>query len=84
VEYPLEGEAVAQPAYTLCIAVARGTADAVEVSIDQGGWLACREGLGLWWFDWSGYEKGDHELTARTRTAGGIVIASDPRRFRVE
>ena len=84
VEYPCQGEAIARPSYTLRIAVAPGSADAVEVSIDQGAWLPCREGLGLWWYDWSGYAQGEHEITARTHTAGGGYAASTPCRFRVE
>lgn len=83
VEYPRQGEVVAQPSYTLRISVAPGQADAVEVSIDQGAWLPCREGLGLWWYDWSGYAQGEHELTARTHTVGGVYSASIPCRFRV-
>ena len=84
VEYPRQDEVIAQPHYTLRISVAPGQADAVEVSIDQGAWLPCREGLGLWWYDWSGYSRGAHELTARTHTADGVYASSTPCRFRVE
>jgi hypothetical protein len=83
VEYPCQGELIAQPSYTLRISVALEQPDAVEVSIDHGAWLPCREGLGLWWYDWSGYAKGGHEIMARTYTAGGVYAVSVPCRFTV-
>lgn len=83
VEFPAEGDIVAGPYYTFQISTVPGS-NGVEVSIDKGDWKPCREALGLWWHDWSGYEKGAHELTARTRTGDGIAISSGPRRFLVE
>lgn len=82
VHCPSEGEVVALPAYAFHIVAATGV-ESVEVSIDQGEWLPCREALGLWWFDWSGYEKGQHELVARARITGGISAGSSPRLFSV-
>ena len=85
VEYPRQGEAIARPSYTLRVAVPPGEGiDVVEVAIDGGPWLACREGLGLWWYDWSGYAPGEHEVAARTRLPGGTYAAAAPCRFRVE
>lgn len=80
---PSEGDVVARPSYTFHIAAASG-ADGVEVSIDQGDWIPCREALGLWWYDWSGFDKGDHEIGARSRMGDGISINSAPRRFSVD
>lgn len=80
VECPREGEAIAGPCYSFHIAAAPGTMG-VEVSVDQGGWMPCREALGLWWFDWSGFDKGDHELTARALIGDGISASSSPRLF---
>lgn len=82
VECPREGEVIAQSDYAFHIVAAPGVMG-VEVSIDQGGWAPCREALGLWWYDWSGYDKGDHELAARARISGGISVSSSPRRFTV-
>jgi hypothetical protein len=84
VEYPRLGEVIVPPSYTLRISTASRPTDAVEVSIDHGAWLPCREGLGLWWYDWSGFSEGEHELTARVRTADGICAASAPCRFSVK
>ena len=82
VECPSEGEAVARPDFTVHI-VAMSGAQGVDVSIDQGEWMPCRESLGLWWYDWSGYVKGAHVLLARTRMADGVITNSAPRRFSV-
>ncbi|HAH06507.1 MAG TPA: hypothetical protein DCM05_08270 [Elusimicrobia bacterium] len=83
IEYPQEGEAVSHPTYTFQIQVAEG-ARHVRLSIDGGPWLACRESLGLWWFDWHGYGPGEHEARARIEKPGEFVMHSDLRRFRVD
>lgn len=80
VECPGEAAVIARPSYTIHIAAGPG-ADSVQVSIDHGDWLPCREALGLWWYDWSGFEKGPHELSARSRAGEGIPTDSAPRRF---
>ena len=83
VECPGEGDVIARPSYTFNIAAARG-AESVEVSIDKGSWMPCREALGIWWYDWSGFEKGEHQLVARTRVGGVVKTLSAPRRFSVD
>ncbi len=83
VECPREGEIVSPPSYTFRIAATPG-ADHVVVSIDQGVWKPCREALGVWRYDWSGYGKGRHDLVARCRRGGAIATYSDLRRFSVE
>jgi hypothetical protein len=83
VEYPSEGAVIARPSYAFHIAATPGAAG-VEVSIDEGDWMPCREAVGLWWYDWSGFENGEHELTARAHMGGGISTRSAPRRFLVE
>jgi hypothetical protein len=80
VECPGEGDAIARPSYTFKISATYGV-DGVEVSIDQGEWLPCRESLGFWWYDWSGFDAGEHELTARSSLANGMTTNSAPRLF---
>ncbi|MFI5346059.1 MAG: hypothetical protein ACHQ51_06765 [Elusimicrobiota bacterium] len=80
IECPCEGETISRPAFTFHIAAMSG-AQGVDVSIDAGEWLPCREALGLWWYDWSGYESGAHVLLARTRMADGVAAVSSPREF---
>jgi hypothetical protein len=77
IEYPKHGESIGSREYTLRIA-GPANVEAVDVSIDQGPWLACRGEVGYWWYDWSGYSDGDHELIARTRAANGRWRMSAP------
>ena len=83
VEYPGEGEVIAHKSYTFHIAASPG-AVGVEIAIDQGDWISCREASGLWWYDWSAFEKGDYEVVARVRMCDGITADSAPRRFSVD
>lgn len=83
VEFPREGESVSSPGYTIRVAAAKGTTRA-EVSIDGGPWRACREALGLWWFDWEGYAPGERKISARAWRSDGEMDFSAPRRCLVE
>lgn len=80
IEYPMQDEAIASPEYTFRIG-APASAAGVDVSIDQGPWLACRKAAGYWWHDWSGYDDGEHEIIARTRGENGRWRLSMPHEF---
>lgn len=82
VDYPQAGETIAYPQYTARVA-ASATATAVDVSIDKGPWQPCRQELGLWWYDWSGYASGDHEIVARTKGRNGRWLISPSNRFKI-
>lgn len=82
IEYPRSGETVVSPTYTLRIA-APAAVEAVDVSIDQGPWRRCRKDVGHWWYDWSGYADGEHEIIARTRGRNGRWLMSAPRELLV-
>ena len=82
VKWPCEGNVIAQPGYTFHIE-AGPEAQEVEVSINMGNWLPCRKANGVWWYDWSGYAKGDYELEARCRSDQGVSTLSSLRRFSV-
>ena len=77
---PHEDETISPQSYTIQVATADPAAG-VDVSIDQGDWRPCREALGLWWFDWAGYDPGEHEVTARLRAQDGRKTSSEPRIF---
>lgn len=81
VDYPQEGEAIASATYTFRIA---GSASSVEAAIDGEEWRPCRRAAGYWWYDWSGYDLGRHQLLIRARPAGGEEFVFRTRRFRVE
>lgn len=83
VSYPSERETIAHPSYTFQVA-AVGQAAAVELSIDREDWRPCRDAVGLWWFDWSGYGSGEHEAVARLRRPDGTTRLSEPRVFEVK
>ncbi len=68
-DYPQKGELVISRQYTLRFSAPEG-APMVEVSIDGGDWRPCRFAVGHWWFDWEGYDEGDHLLRARSAKDG--------------
>ncbi|MFI5363441.1 MAG: hypothetical protein ACHQ49_15855 [Elusimicrobiota bacterium] len=80
VDFPRQGETIASDAYTFRIS-APGDVQKVEVAIDQAEWRPCRQSAGYWWSDWSGYENGEHEITARLVTAEGRAISAEPHEF---
>ncbi|MDE2313845.1 MAG: hypothetical protein KGL04_06700 [Elusimicrobia bacterium] len=79
-DYPQEGEIITSSCYTFRIAP-RVAAIGVDISIDQGPWAPCRESVGYWWYDWSGYAAGQHQASVRVRTADGRLVPSDIRQF---
>ncbi len=83
VAYPQENETISHPEYTMQVATSE-PASGVEVCVDQEEWRPCREGLGLWWFDWGGYGSGEHEVVARRRGLDGATETSEPRVFFVK
>ena len=78
IEYPQQDETIVSPQYTLRVA-APASVEALDVSIDQGPWLACRKDVGYWWYDWSGFSDGEHEIIARVRGQNGRWRMSAPR-----
>lgn len=81
VDYPQENERVTSNVYSFRIGVAPQAAK-VEVSIDGGPWLACRNASGYWWHDWICFSPGDHQLVARAFLADGSSAKSKPRAFK--
>ncbi len=83
IDYPQPKDVVLSTAYTMRIG-AVDRVDAVEVSVDGGPWQSCRSAVGYWWFDWSGYMAGRHELSARGRRSDGREVSTSQRQFSVE
>ena len=82
VDYPQRGERVVSREYAFRVsAEEKGS---VEVSIDEGAWLPCRQAAGFWWRDWSGYGAGPHSVIARISLHKGRRSLSDQRDFIVE
>lgn len=80
IEFPPQDETITSAQYTFRIAAPESAAG-VDVSIDQGPWLACRHTAGYWWHDWTGYDDGEHEIIARTRGESGRWRLSTPHEF---
>ena len=74
IDYPKSGEIITVPKYTLRIN-AKG-ATRVEACIDDLPWTPCRSAVGYWWYDWSGYNPGKHQINVRTYRTDGTVVAS--------
>lgn len=83
VEYPRHNETITSDRYTFRIAAMPGVRR-VEVSIDEGRFEPCRQSDGAWWFDWSGYVPGDHEIAARMQLPNGHFYTTENRYFTVE
>jgi hypothetical protein len=75
VKFPRAGETVIGPSYSVQIEAAPEPVR-VELRINDADWIACREALGLFWYDWSGFEPGAHRLTARVMTKDGDILES--------
>ena len=82
VDFPSQAETIASSHYTFRISSPE-KAESVDVSIDQGPWLACRKAEGFWWRDWSDYQRGAHEVIARTPGKNGRYAMSAPVEFTV-
>jgi hypothetical protein len=83
VDYPKEMEIITSSHYTLKFGSSDETRT-VEVSIDGGPWRECRKTGHYFWFDWTNYMSGRHEIIARARLLDGDVEETAPRHVRVE
>jgi hypothetical protein len=83
VDYPRQGETINCPQYTMRISAPEGV-KRVDVAIDDGEWMACRQTNGHWWYDWSGYQNGEHEVVVRIETQEGKLISCEPHEFLVD
>ena len=54
----------------------------VDVSIDDKPWQACRYSNGYWWYDWTNYTPGSHQLIARMTKTNGQYLITKKRRCR--
>jgi hypothetical protein len=82
VEYPAADEVVASAQYTFRVSSTEPLVEA-EISIDRAAWQPCRHACGLWWYDWTGYGAGQHQVAARGVARDGRVLNSTFRRFEV-
>lgn len=62
IEYPKENEVINPPHYA--VKIGTNEHSKVEISIDNGDWQPCRHSGGFWWYDWTGYISGAHNIAA--------------------
>ena len=77
IELPRAHEVVTSVFYE--IRIAAENAARVEVSIDGSVWLPCRCGHDYWWYEWSDYRPGDHQIRAQARGSDGEVLGFETR-----
>jgi hypothetical protein len=82
-DYPKPGEVITSAQYSLRVGATEHVQN-VEVSIDGSPWLPTRQAAGFYWFDWSNYMSGRHEIAVRARLFDGNFEKTDLRRVRVE
>ena len=63
VDFPQLGEILTSPQYA--IRISTSATEGVELSVDGKEWQPCRESVGFWWHDWSGFGAGVHTVVAR-------------------
>lgn len=83
IDYPRHDETITSNDYTFRVVAMPGVRK-VEVSINESAWEPCRHAGDSWWYDWSGYTRGEHEVTARVLLADGRYLATEHRFFTVE
>ena len=82
IDYPQEDETVGSAHYTFRVK-APLNAEKVEVCIDGAPWQLCRYASGFWWYDWSDYGSGEHEVVARILPFDSRNYTLRTRRFTV-
>lgn len=83
VDYPRQNEMITSETYAVRVFAPEG-AKRVGISIDQGPWKSCRPAVGYWWFDWAGYENGEHEIVVSMESPEGVRVLSEPHEFFVD
>lgn len=83
VDYPRHDETITSNDYTIRVVAMPGVRK-VDVSIDDAAWEPCRPAGGSWYYDWTAYDSGEHEITARVLLSDGRSLATEHRFFTVE
>ena len=78
VDHPKNLETITARNYSVRI----GTSDCtgVDISVNDQPWQPCRHAVGYWWFDWTNYQPGTHQLVARMHKRNGEYLISKRRR----
>lgn len=80
IDYPKDREPVTYPQYTIRVDALK--AEKAYISIDDGPWQECRMTDGYFWYDWSNFLPGWHEIRAKA-VVETMTVHSSPRRVEV-
>ncbi len=81
IDHPKNLENITSRHYS--VRVSASAANSLDISIDDAPWQACRNSVGYWWFDWTDFTAGTHQLVARMQTTNGEYLISKRRRCKV-
>jgi transaldolase/glucose-6-phosphate isomerase len=81
VDHPKNLETITSRHYA--IRISASDAAGLDISIDDAPWQDCRPSVGYWWYDWTNFTPGTHQLVARMRTNNGEYLISKRRRCKV-
>ena len=80
IDHPLNGETISGLHYAIRIGASEGN---VEISFNDGEWIACRPSAGYWWFDWGYFSPGSYKISARLRDGEKTLKKSEIRKVTV-
>ena len=78
-DYPKNNETINSWYYAVKIGTGLNC-EKVDISIDDKPWQACRYSNGYWWYDWTNYTPGSHQLIARMTKTNGQYLITKKRR----
>jgi len=81
IDHPKNLETITSRDYS--IRIAASDAVSLDISIDDAPWQGCRHSVGYWWFDWTNFTPGTHQLVARMHMKNGEYLISKRRRCKV-
>ncbi len=65
---------------TYAVRIGTSCCTGVDISINDQPWQPCRHAVGYWWFDWTNFPAGTHQLVARMHKPNGEYLISKRRR----
>jgi hypothetical protein len=77
IDFPQENESVFWGHYA--IRITSLIPGSVQICINNGEWLTCRNSDGFWWYDWHPLGPGTHSIIARVLNTEGKEQKSKPR-----
>lgn len=81
IDYPKNLETINARHY--CVRMGASDCTGMDISINDQPWQPCRHAVGYWWFDWTNFQPGTHQLVARMHKRNGEYLISKRRRCKV-